>query len=117
MQTQIETEPLTDDPEHRIVVEDPDGSIKTIVLDLQQELGNDPQHPVYMRSALDPQGSLVVEIEAKRESSLEWLASWLEASGEYYRTEFVDASYERRAARDLFRAVSEYLAVSDEVGD
>jgi hypothetical protein len=111
MQTQYQTKPLTGDPKHRIVVEDPDGSIKTIVLDLHREFEQDPQHPVYMRSALDPDTEdLVVEIEAHAESALEWLSAWLESTAEYYRTEYLDGSYEYRAARDLRKAVSEHLA-------
>jgi hypothetical protein len=116
METQYETEQLTGgQPDHRITVDDPDGDVKTIVLDLRRALKQDPQRvttsPVYMRSALDPETEQrVVEIEAHAESSLEWLASWLEGTAHHYRTEYVDASYEHRAAEGLRRPVSEYLA-------
>ena len=54
---------------------------------------------------VDESGESVVVIKALDDNAMKWLYDWLEETRQYYRTEYVDASGEHDAAKELATAV------------
>ena len=84
-----------------IVIEDYSGFPDTIANDLSRESG---EHSEHCQINYD-EGRDVVTVWFGSDAAGQWLYDWLEETAQYYKEEYVDASGEYDAAREIADAV------------
>ena len=91
-------------------VDNPGGFPDTVIQDLQRAENDhaDKLRVSYWYNEDTDEQSVL--IESMSDSALKWLYDWLENTATYYRTEYVDAQSEYRAAKDLADAVYEVMS-------
>lgn len=105
-----------EEPAYEIEVADVSGYPDTLVTDLSTETAAETER-VELRWRLDEDtGDHHVTIRAADDNALKWLYDWFEGAETHYRTEYVDASMEHKAAEELASVVYDEMAhgVNDE---
>jgi len=93
------------DLQYCVRVDDVSGFPDTIVNDLTRADATAAERLHVSSWWDDESGESVVVIKALDDNAMKWLYDWLEETRQYYRTEYVDASGEHDAAKELATAV------------
>lgn len=101
---------FTRDDSYRARIEDPRGLVDTIADDLRR-----CTHDHASACRIECDGDDVV-VEADGDVAADWLYEWLEDSVTHYREEYVDATMEHDAARQLRDVVYEEFVQADDDG-
>lgn len=99
-----------DDPAYCIRVDDVRGFPGTIVKDLTRADAEEAERLHVAHWWNDEKRESAVVIKAIDDNAMKWLYDWLEDTRQYYKEEYVDASGEHDAARDLANGVYEAMS-------
>lgn len=95
---------------HDLTFEGVDGRPDTIITDLKRADAPEAERVEMSEYYDETRRESTVWVEADDDNALKWLYDWLEESRQYYKENFVDASAEHDAARDLAHRVYEVMA-------
>jgi hypothetical protein len=101
-------------PSYVVRVNDVSGFPGTIISDLKRADGSEQERVTASHWYHHHKDESVVLIQALDDNAMKWLYDWLEDTRQYYREEYVDASGEHDAARELADAVYETMSGDDD---
>lgn len=90
-------------------IDDVSGFPGTIVTDLTREDHRQAERLEVSNWVHQETGETVVVVKALDDSAMKWLYDWLEDTRHYYQENYIDASGEHDAARDMAHAVYEVM--------